>query len=234
MGKRKELLVRVLKRPQDLPRYLWWRLGLKNAFDRKIRKRIPFSYQAVASDWGIKGAGLPHFSSRLYCEVKLLQEAIGKRKFGRSLEIGCGYGRLTPWIMEYSKEHYAVEPEKMLLEDAKILHPKVHFYNTKAQKLPFPDEFFDLCVTWTVLQHIPTEEQEKAAIEIKRVAKKSATIVIAEEIGTFHSASVWFRTLDGWSKLFEPWQLVWQTDRVLERTAGKTQGKIMRFERKKG
>ena len=228
---KKQRLILAFKRPYQIPRYLWWRLGLQKTFDRKVRKRIPFSYNAVVGDWRIEGAGLPHFSSRLYCEVKLLQKALANSKFDKSLEIGCGYGRLTPWIMEYSKEHYAVEPEKRLFRDARLLHPQAHFYNTKAQKLPFPDDFFDLCVTWTVLQHIPPEEQAKAAKEIKRVAKKSATIIIAEETGTFHSDTVWFRTLDGWAELFRPWKLVLQIDRVLEETACKDHGKVMRFER---
>ena len=181
---------------------MWWRLGLKKTFDRKIRKRVPFSYEGVVSDWGLGGRGLPHFSSRLYREAKLLQEALANKRFDKSLEVGCGYGRLTPWIMEYSKEHYAVEPEKSLLNDARSLNPRAHFYNTKAQKLPFPDDFFDLCVTWTVLQHIPPEEQAKAADEIKRVAKKSAIIIIAEEIGTIKTENVWFRTIEGWMELF--------------------------------
>jgi SAM-dependent methyltransferase len=234
MGKKKSI-VRVLRKSAKIPRYLWWKSGLKKIFNRRIRKRIPFDYQAVVSDWGMEGAGLPHFSSRLYCEVKLLQKTMssGKtNKFEKSLEIGCGYGRLTPWIMEYSKEHFAVEPETELFKVAKSLYPNAHFFNTKAQKLPFPDEFFDLCVTWTVLQHIPLEEQEKAAKEITRVAKKTATIILAEEIGTLKGETVWFRTLESWAKLFEPWELVWQIDRTLEKTAGKKQGKIMRFERK--
>jgi SAM-dependent methyltransferase len=229
--KKKNLIIKALRNPQKIPGYLWWKSGLQEAFNRRIRKRIPFSYEAVVSDWGIEGPGLPHFSSRLYYEVRLLQKAIGINKFDKSLEIGCGYGRLTPWIAEYSKEHYAIEPEKKFFLDAKLLYPTVHFYNTKVQKLPFPDAFFDLCVSWTVLQHIPPEELEKAANEIKRVAKNSAIIILAEEIGTLQSETTWFRTLNGWAKLLEPWRLVWQTDRVLEKTAGKTQGKVMRFER---
>ena len=229
MGK-KRLLVSALKVPCKIPGYLWWRLGLKSAFNKKVRKRIPFSYQNVVEDWRIEGAALPHFSSRLYCEVKLLQKAMAERKFDKSLEIGCGYGRLTPWIMEYSREHYAVEPEKRLFNDAKLLHPKANFYNTAAQKLPFPDNLFDLCVTWTVLQHIPPEEQIKAAREIKRVAKKSATIIIAEETGTLQGETVWFRTVDDWAELFKPWKLVWSADRILEETAPTDHGKVMRFE----
>jgi len=211
---------------------LWWRLGIQKRFDRKIRKRIPFSHSSVVGDWGINGVGLSHFSARLYCEVSLLKKALANRTFDNSLEIGCGYGRLTPWIIQHSKRYYAIEPEKKLFNDAKLLYPQTQLYNVKVQNLPFPNNFFDLCVSWTVLQHIPPEEQAKATDEIKRVAKPTATIIIAEETGTFQGDKVWFRSLDEWSNLFKPWKLVWQTDRVLEETSkNKSHGKVMRFER---
>jgi len=231
LGK-KQLLIKALSKPYCVPGYLWWRLGLRRVFNKNVRKRVPFNYESVVSGWGIDTAGLPHFSSRLYREVKLLQQALAGYKANRSLEIGCGYGRLTPWIMEHSREHFAVEPEKKLLNDAKVLNPKVKFYHARAQKLPFPAEYFDFIVTWTVIQHMPPKEQVQAVREIKRVAKKSAVILITEGTGTFQSETVWFRTVEDWIELFKPWKLVWQTDRVLEETAPKDQGMVMRFEKK--
>jgi len=194
-----------------------------------VRKRVPASYECVVSGGGTEGAGLPHFSSRLYREVKLLQNALDNCMAEKSLEIGCGFGRLSPWTMEYSKDHYAVEPEEKLFRSARKLDPQSYVY--KAKKLPFPDGSFDLCLTWTVLQHILPKEQTKAAEEIKRVAKKTSRIIVAEGTGTFQGESEWLRTVEGWSELFKPWRLVWQTDRVLEVTADKDQGKVMRFER---
>jgi len=230
MGIRKRLK-NAVKNPSLMPKYLWWRSGSEAAFNKNIRKRIPFSYEMVScgSNWGEKGAGLPSFSSRLYKEVKLLQQAIRDYRAEKSLEIGCGYGRLTPWIMEYSKEHHAIEPEKKLFEDAKRLNPKANIYNTIAQKLPFPDNFFDLCVSWTVLQHIPPGEKAKATREIKRVATKNAVIIVAEDTGTYEGTAEWMLSMDNWAELFKPWQLVWQTDRILEE-ATPAQGKVMRFE----
>jgi SAM-dependent methyltransferase len=231
-GIRKKLAT-AIKNPSRIPKYLWWRSGLDGVFNKNVRKRVPFSYEMVVSGYGKEGAGLPSFSSRLYREVKLLQQAIGDYKAEKSLEIGCGYGRLTPWIMEYSSEHYAVEPEKRLFEDAKRLNPqKAYFHNVTAQKLPFPDSFFELCVSWTVLQHIPPKEQTKAIEEIKRVAKKTAVLIVAEDTGTYEEENKWMRSMENWAELFKPWQLVWQTDRILEETASNPQGKVMRFEQR--
>jgi hypothetical protein len=46
------------------------------------------------------------------------------------------------------------------------------------------------------------------------------------------SETEWIRLEESWAALFKPWNLVWHTDRILEETAGKVQGEIMRFERR--
>lgn len=236
LGLRKKLAL-AIKNPSRIPKYLkylWWRAsdGLEGALNKNVRKRVPFSYERAVSGCGKGGVDLPAFSSRLFREVKLLQQAIGDYKAEKSLEIGCGYGRLTPWIMEYSREHYAIEPEKKLFDDAKRLNPKAYFHNVTAQKLPFPDSFFDLCVSWTVLQHIPPKEQTKAIEEMKRVAKKTAILIVAEDTGTYEGGTIWMHTVEKWAELFKPWQLVWQTDRILDETFPDPCGKVMRFEQR--
>jgi SAM-dependent methyltransferase len=224
------MLATAIKKPSRIPKYLFWRSGLESKFNKNVRKRVPFSHESVVSDCSPEVSYLPAFSSRLYKEARLLQQAIGNYKADKSLEIGCGYGRLTPWIMEYSMEHHAVEPEKSLFNDAKRQNPKALFYNIKVQRLPFPESFFDLCVSWTVIQHMPPKEQIKAIEEIKRVIKKTAVLIVAEETGTYEGDTVWARPMENWVELFKPWELVWQTDRILEETARNPQGKVMRFE----
>ena len=226
------MLTTAIKNPSRIPKYLFWKSGLESKFNKNVRKRVPFSHESVVSDCSGQASYLPAFSSRLHKEAKLLQQAIGDYEADKSLEIGCGFGRLTPWIMEYSMEHYAVEPEKNLFNDAKQQNPQARFYNIAAQKLPFPNNFFDLCVSWTVIQHMPPNEQIKSIEEIKRVAKKTAVLIVAEETGTYEGNTVWMRPVENWVELFKPWQLVWQTDRILEETARNPQGKIMRFELK--
>jgi len=190
----------------------------------RVQGVVPFSHKVVA------GQELPHFASRLYRESKLLKEALGDCRAEKSLEIGCGYGRLTPWIAENSSQHYAVEPEEELLRDAEKLNPGVKFCHAKAQQLPYPDAFFDLCVTWTVLQHIPPTQIEKAVEEIKRVCKLTAFIVLAEDIGERCSDSYWQRTLDEYLALMQPWQMVWHSQPIREEPSRLFPALVMRFQ----
>ena len=217
----KYLIIRGIKRPHRIPRYILY---------THIRKRVPFTYQEVAGGWGLKGAGIPRFSARLYREVRLLNEAIGSYHAKRSLEIGCGYGRLTPWIAEHSDQHYAIEPEPVLLNDARKLYPNIWVYQAKAQKLPFPNCYFDLCVSWIVLQHIPPKELTKAVIEIKRVCAPEAIIILAEGVGkTVGTGVTWERPLEEWKDLLLPWKLNWCSERKID--IDNMFPLVMRFER---
>ena len=163
--------------------------------------------------------------------MKLLNQAIESYHAKRSLEIGCGYGRLSPWIADHSEQHYAIEPESVLLRDAKQLYSNIHFYQAKAQKLPFPNCYFDLCVSWTVLGHILPKELTKAVREIKRVCTPRAIIILAEGVGGKKTEGYWEYTLEEWMQLFSPWRLTWYTEREVE--GALKAGLVMRFERNK-
>lgn len=211
--KLKILLKSALKNPFRIPRWIY------SVIFARFRGRVPFTSNQVVGGWTIKGAGLPHFSSRLYNELKLLNEALGVYRAKRSLEIGCGYGRLTPWISDHSDVHYAIEPEAVLLSFAKELYPNINFNKAKAQKLPFPDNYFDLCVSWTVLQHIPSKsELIKAINEIKRVCAKNSIIILAEGVGNVKLITYNEYTIEEWIDFFKPWKLSWSKEKKIENT----------------
>ena len=227
----KELLVKGIKKPQRIPLYVQNRMQYINTV--YIRKRVPFTHNEVVDGWGETGGGLPQYSARLYKEVKLFNETLGGYHARKSLEIGCGYGRLSPWISEHSDQHYAVEPESALINDARKLHPNIHFYQAKAQKLPFPQSHFDLCVTWTVLQHIPPNELGKAVAEMKRVCEPNAVMVLSEAIGEKDEKKymrTWSHTLEEWQNLLSPWKLASHKEQKIEESLAGHMS-CMRFER---
>ena len=200
----RHIILKGLKKPYRIPSYLYKKIkGLRD----QSRGRISFSHTQVVS-WS-----RPEFCALLYEQVKLLQTALASCSATRSLEIGCGYGRLTPWIRDYSKDHYAIEPEPKLLNDARKLYPAVKFYEATVQNLPFPNNYFDLIVSWIVLQHIPPKEFPKAVEEIKRVARPTATILIAELTEGKEGKRWWPRSVQEYEKIFKPWKILWSTKR---------------------
>jgi SAM-dependent methyltransferase len=99
---------------------------------------------------------------------------------GRSLEIGCGFGRLSPYISEHFERHTAVDINTWAVGEAKQFYPEISFSVASATELPFPDHSFDAVITWTVLQHIPNSLVSKALSEINRVAKPASLIILCE------------------------------------------------------
>jgi SAM-dependent methyltransferase len=98
----------------------------------------------------------------------------------RSLEIGCGFGRLSPYIAEHFEQHTAVDINTWALTEASRFYPQVSFSQASATELPFPDNSFDTVITWTVLQHIPNALVGKALDEIKRVANPKSLLILCE------------------------------------------------------
>lgn len=223
-----------IKKPHRIPAWVYWRVrDAKRNIDRYLKRRITFDYGDVVG--GVSNEA--EFSAILFRDIQYLKEALKGVKANRSLEIGCGYGRLTPFIAEYSNEHFAIDPESKLLKVAGELYPTVKFFHAYAQDLPFPDNYFDLCVIWTVLQHVPPELINKAIEEIKMVTKANGVIILAEETecgGSF--PFVFGRSIEEYERLLRPWHLVWKTERQLiwksegVRERNKSAGIVMRFE----
>jgi len=122
---------------------------------------------------------------RHYYEVQRLRRSLSRvGELGvarsRSLEIGCGYGRLSAHIAEHFDLHDAVDVSESALVRGRQCYPFVHFTRASAADLPFANQTFDAIVTWTVLQHVPNDLIGRALSEIARVAKAKSLIVLCE------------------------------------------------------
>ena len=192
--------------------------------------RVPFNVSQVVG--GNASTNLPAFSSRLYYEIKSIRELLGNLHVARYLEIGCGYARLTPWISGYSDKQYGIEPEKKLYEISKKLYPYITFVNMPADNIPFQDNYFNIIISWTVLQHIPPEKINASIKEILRVANDKAIILIAEHTKNTQSTNTWGRSIKEYSKLFSPFELVKHKAREVEILIDYDVGEIMMFKRR--
>lgn len=129
--------------------------------------------------------------------------------FDRSLEIGCGFGRLSLVFAEFSNEHIAVDINPDALAMARTAYPDLTFRQAAPGHLEFPDDHFGLVCTWTVAQHVPPDRIEQMCAEIKRVLAPGGMLLICEETrnpGVYANFS-WHRSLDEYAELFAPMSL---------------------------
>lgn len=94
------------------------------------------------------------------------------------LEVGSGSGLLVAYLRKKEVKAYGIEPEKrnyrvsqLLLKENKI---KNCIKNGFGEKIPYKDNYFDLIVSFQVLEH--TQNPRKVLKESKRVLKKGGLI----------------------------------------------------------
>ena len=73
--------------------------------------------------WGIDPP--PRTLAYQYFNFVLIEEAVGDRRFGRSLEVGCGWGARSPFVARFSAEAHAIDPNKQVLSDAREWLPAI-------------------------------------------------------------------------------------------------------------
>ncbi len=111
--------------------------------------------------------------------LKYLTESL-KLKNGRMLDIGCGGGLLTESLVYYypKTKIYGYDVSKTAINYAKKFGSGKVIYNVaKNKKLPYKDNFFDVCICLDVMEHIP--DVNFFLKEIKRVLKKDGKFFLA-------------------------------------------------------
>jgi SAM-dependent methyltransferase len=121
--------------------------------------------------------------------------------FERSLEVGCGFGRLSPWLARLSGAHHAVDPNGEAIETARTHYPNVDFRESTAQELPYDDDRFPLVLTWNVLQHVPPGRIGEATGEIRRVLQTDGTVLLMENTTDTTSPIHWGRPREEYEDL---------------------------------
>jgi ubiquinone/menaquinone biosynthesis C-methylase UbiE len=143
---------------------------------KKAGDQITFKW-----DGFVEAPSIPMLFGRHHYEIATIRRLLGGAVFERSLEIGCGFGRLSPTFAAQSADHTAVDINADALALAQQTYPHLGFTQVDGYHLPFPDRHFDLVVSWTVLQHVPPDQIHSMLAEVKRVLAPGGTILLCEE-----------------------------------------------------
>lgn len=208
---RSSRVVNALRQPSRLPRAV-----LRRVLPTHPKYGFPWVHRPdgliTFRESGFVSAGSPALLlARHNYETAHIDRLLDGAPVARSLEIGCGYGRLTPVFARHSREHVAVDINADALALARTAYPDHEFHEASADALPFPDRHFDVVVTWTVLQHVPPARIEAAVAEVLRVLAPGGTLLTCEEtrLAGVQTARqhTWHRREEDYARLFFPLRL---------------------------
>jgi SAM-dependent methyltransferase len=199
---------------------------------------LPWKRQGehITFDWNgfVDAPNIPALFARHHYESALISSLLADRSISRSLEIGCGFGRLTPTFAALSDSHVAIDINADALAAARAAYPDLTFQLVDGEDLPFPDDSADLVATWTVLQHISPQKIDHALRELNRVLAPGGTILLCEETRnpdapTYHS---WHRDPSFYEEALAPLRLTYSSYIAdIDRLPGlHSPGRVMLFE----
>ncbi|MEM7028166.1 MAG: class I SAM-dependent methyltransferase [Chloroflexota bacterium] len=93
------------------------------------------------------------------------------------LEIGCGDGRVTTYLVDQPRQLIALDPDPSRLKQAQSRFDQVGFFLGSGETLAFPDNSFDTVFFTLSLHH---QDSVKALQEAYRVLKPSGQVLILE------------------------------------------------------
>lgn len=173
------------------------------------------------------GADTPvELSARNFYELSQLKEVCERQSItGETvLELGCGYGRITPWLGEFTgaSRIIGIDHNDQSIELAETQYPKekYNWYSGKAENITrFVDKnSIDVILTWTVLQHLSPDVVSATATGIQNALSKEGFLILAEETEQDNANHVWSRQPIEYDDLFNDLTRVTQEERRLEPT----------------
>ncbi|OGY94611.1 MAG: hypothetical protein A2406_02175 [Candidatus Komeilibacteria bacterium RIFOXYC1_FULL_37_11] len=135
-----------------------------------------------------------------------LKKFLKDKHIGKSLELGCGTGRLANSLFQISDEVYGVDLSEAVLQIAKEKYPNLKLQCSEVTHLPYPDNYFDLVIINGSLHHFFAVD--KTFQEAYRVLKSGGVFVLLGE-----PSSQFLR-------LYNPFFYTWVINRIVSKFLG--------------
>lgn len=116
-----------------------------------------------------------------------MMERVRAKEVEAALDVGCGEGRFSRMLQARGIQTVGIDPIEALIRQAQRLDPQGDYRIGRAEALDFPDQAFDLVVSYLTLIDIP--DIARAIPEMVRVMRPGGTLLIAN-LNSFNTAAV--------------------------------------------
>lgn len=108
------------------------------------------------------------------CKTKIIQRLLNESKGKNILDVACGTGRF--FYLYGQRKIFGCDISQDQLKEAQKKAPNAKLKIADAEKLPYPDNSFDVVITSQFMEHIP---QYKTVLkEMVRVCKPQGSIIV--------------------------------------------------------
>ncbi|PZS24684.1 MAG: hypothetical protein DLM58_24100 [Pseudonocardiales bacterium] len=199
-------VLRLAREPRRLPAAVMRRIVPRSKRFGFPWVHLPDGSVTFRVDGFVAASSPPMLLARHNFEVARIRRELHEVHAARSLEIGCGFGRLSPTLVEHSDEHTAIDINAEAIATARQTYPGINFQVGSADALALQDQSVGLIVTWTVLQHIRPERIERACAEILRVLAPKGVLLVCEEtcLPDESIGHTWHRRVSEYEELLAP------------------------------
>lgn len=104
----------------------------------------------------------------------IVQDALGQRRFGKGLDVGCGVGHSSKALLSYCDFVIGVEPSGDMITKA-LPDPRIEYRLGEAVDLPVEPATCDLV---SLAGSLPYIDVEPFAAELRRVCRPSAVVLV--------------------------------------------------------
>jgi ubiquinone/menaquinone biosynthesis C-methylase UbiE len=98
----------------------------------------------------------------------------------RILDVGCGTAHLSNWIKEKGFEVYGIEPSQKMYELAVNNFPEIEIKKGISSNIPYPEDYFDLVVSFEVMRYLDENENIASYKEFHRVLKTGGLFFVTQ------------------------------------------------------
>ena len=110
----------------------------------------------------------------------IVEDLLEFKKSGIVLDLGCGTGRHSVFLVENGFEVYAGDVSETAIKIIKEKGKPIQASVFTKEKIPFEDNFFDVIIVTTVLSHSLVKDIKESVKEINRVLKKDGLVVFCD------------------------------------------------------
>lgn len=116
-------------------------------------------------------------------ELSALDDFVALVRGGPVADIGCGPGRAAAYLAARSVEVAGFDIAPGMIAAAQAAHPHIQFEVGTLTALPVDDQCFAGAVCWYSIIHTPPDELSPVWIELRRVLRPSAPLLLAFQVG---------------------------------------------------